>query len=175
MDTETPEFEADYASLKGDVALMRANCVTKPDLAAMEQRLGLRFDKRFDEVDRRFDRTDRRVDHVELVLGHRIDGAEHKLERQIDALASNVVAFTSKIEAVLPFLATKEDVLRSANRIYTIMICAWLTMFLGFVGVSMTMANMLKPAPSAHPAAIEQSRAVPAASLGPPAPPHGAS
>jgi pterin-4a-carbinolamine dehydratase len=168
MNTETPEFETDYASVKADVALMRINCVTKQDLVALEQRLMTRLDER----DRRADRTDRQIELLGTNLGHRIectehklvkqiDDSDHRLGKQIDALAITLASFSSKVDAILPHLATKADVLRTANRIYVIVLGAWVTMFLGFVGLSVSLANLLKPEPAARPAAIEQSRTVP--------------
>ena len=151
MDLQSEEFEVDYSKLKADVALMRADCITRQDLkqelAAMEQRLiecinGLcrRMDKRFEEVDKRFDSMDRRLDTNEA-----------KLE-----------GLRSRFDTELPQLSTKADMHAAHGRMYAWMVGAILTMALGLLGLGFTIVNTMRPAAPSLPAAAAHTKIIPA-------------
>jgi hypothetical protein len=64
-----------------------ADVAMKRDLDALEQRLDLRFDLRFDAIDQRFDAVDQRFDAVDQrfeTLGQHLDLRFGALEQRID-------------------------------------------------------------------------------------------
>lgn len=167
MDTQSEEFEVDYSKLKADVALMRANCITRQDLkqelAAMEQRLvecinglGRRMDKRFEDVDKRFEGVDRRFDE----MNKRFDG----IDRRLGATEAKFEGLASRFDTERPHLATKADMHAAHGQMYMWMIGSILTIILGFVGLGFTIVSALKPTamPVPVPTAVAHTRIIPA-------------
>ena len=103
------DFDTDYDRLKADVASMRANCVTRQDLKALEERLVAMMDR------------------MSANLG--------QMNAHLQANAVALAELRAQYEAQLPHLATHAALHEFGSSIRAWMVTAMVSMFLGFTGL----------------------------------------
>ena len=85
-----------------------ADVATKHDLAALEERVALRFDLvdsrfervdlRFEQIDRRLDQIDARLDQIDARLDHQFGQIDRRLDHQFGQMDSRFAKLESHID-----------------------------------------------------------------------------
>ncbi|MDQ1517860.1 MAG: hypothetical protein QOE80_3690, partial [Actinomycetota bacterium] len=79
-----------------------ADVAMKRDLDALEQRLDLRFDLRFDAIDQRFDAVDQRFETLGQHLDLRFGALEQRIDLRSEALEHKLMAaFRGELQTAL--------------------------------------------------------------------------